>query len=333
MPKLARLRQCLDHIPWVRRLKPTRVGRAIKSFRDVAFGSARRQETTKWVPSETEIVPCPLCDCDRFDPVCRNEADLLVARCDSCDLVYARERPTASALKERYASYIWQDRMAWDWDEWMAERNGRLDSWGFREYEESLGPGRSVLEVGCAEGYQLKVFEQRGWRVNGIEVAGIPARFASEELHLPVSVGTLESVDFPPESFELVVMFHVLEHLTDPRSAISTLHRVLRPHGRLLIVTPCCDSVVAKLVGSIWFQDADHVAFYSKHTVHRLLASCGFKVLKSESWIGTVCGGESGPDASFVWRALRPSRKLHERIIEQNEGDIMMVLAEKCSAI
>jgi hypothetical protein len=86
---------------------------------------------------------------------------------------------------------------------------------------------------------------------------------------------------------------------------------------------------VAKLVGPTWFQDADHVAFYSKHTLRRLLAYGGFTVLKSESWIGTVWGGESGLDTSVLWYALRPSKRLHQRIIGQNEGDIMMIVGEK----
>ena len=144
-----------------------------------------------------------------------------------------------------------------------------------------------------------------------------------------MSVGTLESVELPPGSFDLVVMFHALEHLTDPRSSMSAVAHVLRSKGRALIVTPCCASVVAKLVGPTWFQDAHHVAFYSRRTLHRLLSYGGFTVLKSESWIGTVWGGESGLGASVLWHALRPSRKLCERIIGQNEGDIVMTLGEK----
>ena len=113
------------------------------------------------------------------------------------------------------------------------------------------------------------------------------------------SVGTLESVELPPGSFDLVVTFHAVEHLTDPRSSISAVAHVLRSKGRVLIVTPCCDAVVVELVGPTWFQDADHVAFYSRRTLHRLLSYGGFTVLKSESWIGTVWGGESGPGAPF----------------------------------
>jgi len=331
--RLKSLRQRLDRVPAIGRFKRTRAGRALAGLRSQALGRTGGGKTGGWTPSETETVPCPLCGDDGFEPVCRNEAELLVARCNSCNLVYARERPTASALKERYVSYIWQDRMAWDWDRWMAERNARLDSWGFREYEQSLGPNRSVLEIGCAEGYQLKVFRQRGWRVQGIEPAETPAKFVRERLGLPVSVGTLETTQLSPESFDLVLMFHVLEHLPEPRTALSLVHNSLRPKGRLLIVTPCCDSVVQKLVGPVWFKDADHIAFYSKETVRRLLTGGGLTPVKSESWIGTVWGGESGEEAAVIWNDLRPSKRLCERIVESNEGDVMMVFAEKSHAM
>ena len=331
--RLKSLRQQLDRVPAIGRFKRTRAGRALAGLRNAAISRTDSGETARWIPSETGTVCCPLCDDDRFEPVCRNEAELRVARCNSCNLVYARERPTASALKERYASYIWQDRMAWDWDRWMAERNARLESWGFREYERSLGTNRSVLEIGCAEGYQLKVFQQRGWRVQGIELAETPAKFASERLGLPVSVGALETAQPSLESFDLVVMFHVLEHILEPRTAISIVHRILRPKGRLLIVTPCCDSVVQKLVGPVWFKDADHIAFYSKETARRLLTGGGLTPVKSESWIGTVWGGESGEEAAVIWNDLRPSKRLCERIVESNEGDVMMVFAEKSHAM
>ena len=53
-----------------------------------------------------------------------------------------------------------------------------------------------------------------------------------------IQVGSFESLTFPPDSFDLIFLIQVLEHLSDPRSAVEKIARMLRPGGRVMIETP-----------------------------------------------------------------------------------------------
>lgn len=325
---LTGLRGRFDRVAWVRRLKRTRLGQALRKVTQTLLGTGGPQSPWR-LSSEPIDVSCHLCGSSRCVPLCDNAIGLPVVRCSECGLIYLRKQPAPADTETRYDGYMVAERARWNWDEWMQERSGRLDDWGIGELERTLPSDRRVLELGCAEGYQLEVFRRRGWQVKGYDVDARAVRHAVEMLGLDALRCPLDAIPEPDETYDLVVLFHTIEHVAHALSTTEEVCRVLKPCGRLLIVTPCSDTEVSRSVGDIWFSDPDHMVFFSQRTIRLLLEKTGFAVLDLRSWLGVASpDGESGVAVHRAWRTAHTVDD-DARVVHRNQGDVMMVMAAK----
>jgi len=152
-----------------------------------------------------------------------------------------------------------------------------------RRVEAAAGgrPGR-VLDVGCGRGFLLDAFRRRGWRVEGTEMSATSSAHAREVLGIPVQIGALESLAMQGGSFDAVILWHVLEHVPDPRSLLDEVQRLLRPGGVLLLSVPNFGSPEARLAGPGWFHlDVPrHCVHFSPDSLGKVLVGAGFDSLE-----------------------------------------------------
>jgi len=131
-----------------------------------------------------------------------------------------------------------------------------------------------LLDVGCATGHLLSLAEKRGARVTGVEISDYAARFARENFNLDVRVGPLESHNFSPESFDIILALEVIEHVPSPTRFLTEISRILKPGGIAAISTPnyrCARSLKERWVG---FQIAfEHLYYFSDEVLARM-ATC-----------------------------------------------------------
>jgi SAM-dependent methyltransferase len=148
-----------------------------------------------------------------------------------------------------------------------------------------LPPGGRLLEIGCACGFLLVAARERGFAVEGVEVSRWAAEYARREYGLDVKTGTLAEVDLPQGAYDAVVLADVIEHLVDPVETVRVSARLLRPGGRLLILTPDVGSVAARLAGRHWWGLLDdHYFYFSRETLRRLLEREGFEIERLRSF-------------------------------------------------
>jgi SAM-dependent methyltransferase len=148
----------------------------------------------------------------------------------------------------------------------------------------------AALDCGCGTGGNARALRQMGWRVTGITVSPRELEMASECCEA-VRLGDLNS-GIPQEvsgPFDLVVFSHVLEHLLHPDVALRDAHRLLSPHGRIVVALPnvLYWRVRMKfLLGEFRYEptgimDETHVRFYTFHSGMELLRSNGFEIVSS----------------------------------------------------
>ncbi len=141
-----------------------------------------------------------------------------------------------------------------------------------------MPPGGSVLDVGCGRGLFLSLLRERGHEVKGTELSAATVRNAYPDL--PISIGDLRPGLFPDASFDLVSIWHVLEHLRFPDRALEAAFRALRPGGRLMLAVPNYGSVQARLGGEGWFHldPPRHIFQFTDHTLRQLVRGGGFEI-------------------------------------------------------
>jgi len=239
-----------------------------------------------------------------------------LVRCAACGLIFLNPRPRGSALKQLYGSDYgphtedaregfrifnpagsvfdrWKDRVKRDVfarglgygapDRLSAGR--RLAAWCFRRRVLRVHyrvprwvPGGRVLEIGCGRGYFLGVLRDLGWQPTGLEWDAEFARRVSEETGIPVleTPKSLEAV--PDESFDAVVLWHVLEHVPDPVWTMREARRVLKRRGELRLEVPNAVSLSARLLKPYWTGIAEprHFFHFSPRTLALVLRTAGW---------------------------------------------------------
>jgi 2-polyprenyl-3-methyl-5-hydroxy-6-metoxy-1,4-benzoquinol methylase len=141
-------------------------------------------------------------------------------------------------------------------------------------------PGGRLLEVGAGSGGFLVLMRGLGWDVTGIEPDEVAARGARSKTGVDVIATTLERACLPPASFDAITMSHVLEHLPDWTSTLGECHRLLRPGGRIAIITPNVESLLHRWFGRDWrgLEVPRHLDLFSVTSLRSALTSSGFRV-------------------------------------------------------
>lgn len=146
---------------------------------------------------------------------------------------------------------------------------------------EKLKPGKgNILDIGCSFGLFLDVARSRGWHPVGIEIGEYAAKYAREELDIEVHVCDLLDAPLEPNSFDVITMWNVIEHVEDPVTAMLHINSLLKPNGLLVFTTGNVDSYLGRLQGAHWrmYIPPIHVANFSARTVERMLKSTGFEI-------------------------------------------------------
>lgn len=202
-------------------------------------------------------------------------------------------------------------------------------------YLDRMPPGR-LLEVGCGAGKRLVRLRALGWQVLGQEVDPAAAAHARRRWNVEVHLGSLETLPCPGETFDAVVMNHVIEHVHQPVALLSTCHRLLRPGGKLVAVTPNAASYGHRKFGAFWhgLDPPRHLHVFTCRTLMAISERAGF----SDRRCWTTAANAEG-----VGRGSRPPTRMsadHRRIITTRDrlrgmafqlGAILAFLGRKSS--
>lgn len=291
-----------------------------------------------------KTVPCNLCEAQDSAPL-YEKGGLPIARCRQCGLVYANPRLLPDEIWRRYSA-------AYFWDEYMPAHHAANGEFVLDIHRQRnlpllnlLRPYRqlnTLLEVGCAAGFFLKVAETESWQVAGVEIMEPAVTYARETLALDVRAGTLEEADFPDASFDAVVMIETVEHLLDPATTLRTAYRLVRPGGVLLITVPNQNSIMRTLLGPSWsvLSPAEHLYYFTERTMKQMLLKVGFRETKfvwrlpGQAWAETVNPYNSHRPDSWRSRLVRwgvrgVGRLLKPLVVKARRTNRLIALATK----
>ena len=240
-----------------------------------------------------EFVNCNLCNSNSTRKFMMIKGFNIV-KCKKCGLIYVNPRLKENKLHQIYNKEYFSNE---------AFNGSELPFYGYHKYLEEkvyiqatfnkrlkiinkfCRKGR-LLDIGCAFGFFLELAGNNGWDVQGIEISEHAYNYAKNVLKLPVLNKTLEEAGFKKNSFDVVTLFDVIEHMPDPKSTLKGIRKILKPNGLLVVTTPDIGSITAKILGKNWEEIRrvrEHIYFFSEYTLKKILESLNFEVLKTES--------------------------------------------------
>lgn len=141
-------------------------------------------------------------------------------------------------------------------------------------------PRGRILDVGCGRGFLAAVMRDHGWDAHGVEMSPTAAEHARHGLGIPVFVGDLLDSPYLPGSFDVLVFWHVLEHVADPLATLRKAREILKPGGLLLVAVPNFESLQARFSRRHWFHlDVPrHYHHFRVPVLERILGETGFTI-------------------------------------------------------
>lgn len=207
-------------------------------------------------------------------------------RCISCGCIFQHPLPEPATIASFYPQeYWWADKERSKFSAVLGkmERAYRefvaLDHVRFLERCATRnGTGRTLLDIGCGSGTFLHLARRHGFAPHGMDVSARAVALAQEQYDLPVRQGDIGSDVWQGRDFDFVTMFHVLEHLPDPRTALAYAGGLLKPGGSLILQVPNAASFQARLFGTRWYglDVPRHLINFTPQSLVLLLKQAGF---------------------------------------------------------
>lgn len=226
-----------------------------------------------------------------------NDRDLLGVKCRNCGLIFIHPQPEPEEIKSLYN------------EEYFVSENLHVRPHGRSDYFESVESQKetthyqrglefiekfiekgSLLEIGCGPGHFLKLANECGWNVTGVELSEYAANYARKQFGLQVFTGDLSTVELPHKSFNVIFMGDLLEHVPDPKELLLSLRHYLSDKGILFLEIPSVTNglfsrfgnLLLTILGKVKYINLPpyHLFEFTPRSCKRLLESTGYNIVK-----------------------------------------------------
>lgn len=238
-----------------------------------------------------EHVGCCICGSVESTPVGVGEdfeyhtsaLPFLAVRCPRCQVVYLDPRPAPSELARIYPDTY----HAFDFVEGefglVHKVRSRLEARRLLRAGRGLPADAHVLDVGCGDGFHLQLLRDHGpagWNLHGVDTDD-RAVAAAHRRGLDVEHGLVEDSALPPASIDMALCIQTIEHVGDPVNLLRTIRHLLKPGGRVYLITDNTDSPDFALTkGRHWggYHFPRHFNLFNRESMTKLAAEAGLEV-------------------------------------------------------
>jgi 2-polyprenyl-3-methyl-5-hydroxy-6-metoxy-1,4-benzoquinol methylase len=247
-----------------------------------------------------ERAQCCICEATDAEPVAVGEDfeyrtsddSFLAVQCQRCGLVYLDPRPTADELAQIYPDNYHAFSFSDERFGLVYKVRSRLEARRVLAATKGLDV-RRIVDIGCGDGFHLDLLRTYGdpsWELEGIDIDPRAIK-AARERGLTVHDGTVESLDLPPASFDVAFMIQTIEHVADPPAVLRATRELLRPGGRLMLVTDNTGSLDFRLFrtrhwGGYHFPRQWNL--FNASSMRAIAAKTGFEVESLETMVSPV---------------------------------------------
>jgi 2-polyprenyl-3-methyl-5-hydroxy-6-metoxy-1,4-benzoquinol methylase len=218
---------------------------------------------------------CPICGSQKLKEF--SIGKIFMYECMDCGIVFNKDIPDGTAIKEYYQKDY---NLTEDIEKGIEKRR-------FFRYPEQLellsiiskykGAPAKILDIGCDRGFFLDEVRRYGYDIYGVEPLNKARQYLGK-----IGITAIDNIDKINAKFDIITMWHSLEHYQNPKHGISEIRQYLNDDGYLFIRVPAFDCLWRKVFKSkwIWFQPENHYFHYSLKSLKYLLNNSGFKTIE-----------------------------------------------------
>jgi 2-polyprenyl-3-methyl-5-hydroxy-6-metoxy-1,4-benzoquinol methylase len=247
--------------------------------------------------NKNHFLICENCQNDQFSPVFTGSDKLLgipgkfeVCECRVCGLYQIFPKLSTSEMEQYYpADYICYLEAIEDEEKPFTRFNRfRAQRKRCRQIERRTEKKGKILDIGCATGIFLNEMQKRDWDCKGIEPDQEAADYAQSRFGLDVFHGVLENSHLPSNTYDVVSLWDVLEHVYDLKFTISEIFRVLKPGGMLIATLPNAIAFERYIFGKYWvgWEVPRHYRTFTPKTIKQFLGNYKFTDIEIFSFTG-----------------------------------------------
>jgi 2-polyprenyl-3-methyl-5-hydroxy-6-metoxy-1,4-benzoquinol methylase len=252
-------------------------------------------------------------------------------RCESCQHVFLNPIPQERHLTDFYIAASQELRRILPEEakftaKDLAEGQSEKEKIELLENLGLLQKKGSALDIGFGRGGFLVALSNLGWQCTGVEITDEISLQPDVEGHFELLYGKDAMAKLPEKKYDLITMWHVLEHLPNPTEVLREAQKALHPHGKILVAVPNFDSFSAKLFGKYWYGAAPpwHIHQFTTRTMTiaftesnlNLVEMKGFgKPEKNVLWIDSFTNVINSLGKSFFYLPLKLLLKVLRKLV------------------
>lgn len=224
-------------------------------------------------------IKCPFCESEKTHLYLKlkdyflTQEDFQIQECENCNLLFTMPRPDSAEIGKYYKSddYLSHNEHKKGLVPWLYKRVKRVN---IRNKYEMACKGLTnpkLLDFGCGIGDFLLYAKRKGCDITGCDLSEDARSLASEKLGKTI-VSPEEIFALPDSTFDIITMWHVLEHVPDLKYHAQQLHRLLKPGGRLVVAVPNFHSFDAHFYKDHWaaYDVPRHLYHFHKESLQNV---------------------------------------------------------------
>lgn len=293
--------------------------------------------------NKENIIKCPVCGSQSNEEVLQLKDYFLsgekygIHHCNDCQLRFTFPRPDIDKIGSYYKS-----------DEYISHTNSKkgllngvyqlIRSYNLKSkfsYINQFSNGKSILDIGCATGEFLNYFKHFGWQTKGIEPEISARELAINNYQLDVK-DEMELDNILPESFDIISMWHVLEHVYHLEERIIQLHKILKNDGYCFIALPNYLSYDAEYYNEFWaaYDVPRHLYHFDILSLLNLMERFGFKLeetkpMKFDSFYVSMLSEKYKNNKPNILKAFRIGMKSNFKAMKSGKYSSLIYVFSK----
>ncbi len=290
---------------------------------------------------------CPICKSEKIKEHLKvkdyflSQESFIIQKCETCGFQFTSPRPSKKAVSTYYKSenYISHSNKSKGMFAGLYQIARKINLESKYKIIKKHAVVGNVLDIGSGTGHFLNYLQNRQWKIQGIEPNEDAAKFARANFNLQVD-SEQKLNELKNNSFDLITMWHVLEHVHDLNNRMIELSRLIKSDGLLILALPNPESFDANYYVKYWaaYDVPRHLYHFTKKDVQRLAEKHNFEIkriypmkldafyvsLLSEKYIGKKWGAIRAFFIALLSNSKSSSKKLNTSsliyILSPNKG-------------